>query len=143
MTMDAWVDMSVPVTDCDLLLQIDTEGAEYETFLSMSETLINRFRIVVAEFHNLHWLWSEPFFSVASKAFEKILQSHACVHLHPNNCCGLLEYQGIEIPRIMEFTFLRKDRLGLGHHESSFPHALDCNNTNNPSLRLPDCWYKD
>ena len=110
MTMADWVRQSGVDPAADLLLQIDIEGYEYETFLSMPDELLRRFRIIVVEFHRLHHLWSQPFYRLASSAFRKILQSHSCVHLHPNNCRGGLAMQGLEIPRVMEFTFLRNDR---------------------------------
>ncbi len=62
----------------ELLLQIDTEGYEYETFLGMSDELARRFRIIAAEFHDLDQLWNRPFFRLASRAFDKILQTHSC-----------------------------------------------------------------
>lgn len=141
MTMDDWVGDSVPSSSFDLLLQIDTEGAEYETFLSMSDSLLRRFRIIVAEFHQLDQLWNRPFFGLASRALARILQSHTCVHIHPNNCTMPLRKGGLTIPPIMEFTFLRNDRLGATSFSKRFPHALDADNTTGPHIALPDCWF--
>ncbi|NWG76078.1 MAG: FkbM family methyltransferase [Rubrivivax sp.] len=143
MTMDNWVTSSLPEKNSDLLLQIDIEGYEYEVFLSTSEALMQRFRIIVAEFHHLDQLWSRPFFNLASRAFDKILQTHACVHIHPNNCCGSLQKDGLNIPRIMEFTFLRSDRIEHPSYQKYFPNLLDYDNTANPSLALPKCWYSE
>lgn len=141
MTLENWVDSSMPDTKSDLLLQIDIEGFEYEVFLSTSEDILQRFRIIVAEFHQLDQLWSRPFFNFASRAFDKVLQAHTCVHIHPNNCCGHLKINGIDIPRVMEFTFLRKDRIENTSYQRNFPSSLDYDNTPNPSLTLPKCWY--
>jgi hypothetical protein len=142
MTLDNWVASSLPETNSDLLLQIDIEGYEYEVFLSVSESLMRRFRIIVAEFHQLDQLWSRPFFNLAGRAFDKILQTHACVHIHPNNCCGSLQKDGLSIPRVMEFTFLRNDRIKNSSYQKNFPSPLDYDNTANPSLVLPRCWYR-
>jgi hypothetical protein len=141
MTMDDWVGSSLPDDDSDLLLQMDIEGAEYETILRMSDALVQRCRIIVAEFHDLDQLWSSPFFRLAASVFDKILQTHSCVHIHPNNCCGSLQNDGLDIPRVMEFTFLRCDRLQSAVPAKTFPHPLDCDNTDNPPLTLPKCWY--
>ena len=141
MTLDHWVTSSLDECSSDLMLQIDVEGAEYETFLSTSDQLMSRWRIIVAEFHFLHHLWSEPFFRVGSRVFDKILQTHRCVHIHPNNCCGSVSKGAIEIPRVMEFTFQRRDRLHNAKPVRAFPHPLDGDNTSNPSLPLPACWY--
>ena len=140
MTMDDWVLQALPESTSDLLLQIDIEGFEYEVFLSMSDSLLRRFRVIVAEFHELEQLWNRPWFSIGSRAFEKILQTHACVHIHPNNCCGSFTMGGIDIPRVMEFTFLRRDRILSSTPAMDFPHPLDRDNTGNPPLPLPPCW---
>lgn len=141
MTIDNWVNNSPLNQDSDLLLQIDIEGSEYEVFLSVSDNLMQRFRVIVAEFHTLDQLWSRPFYTLASRAFEKILQTHACVHIHPNNFCRSLRKGGVEIPGIMEFTFLRRDRISHLSYQRVFPNALDVDNTSQPTLTLPPCWY--
>ncbi|MCX5850095.1 MAG: FkbM family methyltransferase [Deltaproteobacteria bacterium] len=142
-TLDNWVASSIHETNSDLLLQIDIEGSEYEVFLSASESLMQRFRIIVAEFHELHQLWHRPFFKLAEQVFDKILRTHYCVHIHPNNCSGSLQKGGLDIPQVMEFTFFRKDRLDNYSYQKAFPNQFDYDNTtNNPTLPLPKCWYR-
>lgn len=141
-TMDDWVAASLPQDQSDLLLQMDIEGFEYQTLLGMPINLLNRFRILVIEFHDLPRLWSLPYFSLASVAFAKILKNHACVHIHPNDCCGSITKNGIEVPRIMELTFLRRDRVKATSFATVFPHPLDHKNgAETPDLPLPRCWY--
>lgn len=142
MTIDDWVDSSLPGSKSDLLLQIDIEGYEYETFLSTSSNMMKRFRIITGEFHQIDVLWSRPFFELASSAFKKILQTHTCVHIHPNNYCGSLKKSDLDIPRVLEITFLRDDRVRDRSSATDFPHSLDIDNTSEiPSLPLPACWY--
>ena len=142
MTVDDWVAASLPQSRSDLLLQIDIEGYEYETFLGMSDSLLRRFRIIVMEVHGLGQLWNLPFFRLASRAFDKILQNHTCVHIHPNNCCAPLNIGGLSIPSLAEFTFLRNDRISNPSPASVFPHPLDCDNTSAPHFPLPKCWHR-
>lgn len=142
MTLDNWVATSLPESHSDLLLQMDIEGYEYEVILSMSDNLMNRIRIFVVEFHHLEQLWNKPFFSLAARAFEKILQTHTCVHIHPNNHSNSLQIGAIEIPRIMEFTFFRNDRIATTSYQHIFPHSLDYDNSDAPTLTLPTCWYR-
>jgi hypothetical protein len=141
MTLDEWVNASLPERDSDLLLQMDIEGHEYEVLLSASDALMKRFRIIVVEFHSLDQLWSKPFFRLVSPVFEKILQTHACVHIHPNNCRSSSVVAGIEIPPVMEFTFLRTDCMSNSIYRSDFPHPLDFDNTGKAAIPLPQCWY--
>ncbi len=141
-TLDHWVSGSLSSGEDDLLLQMDIEGYEYEALLAASDELLRRFRILVIEFHHLHQLYNKFFFGLASRAFFKILQTHTCVHIHPNNCSHPVRVGEFEFPRAMEFTFLRTDRVKEMRPATSFPHPLDCDNTHNPSLVLPDCWYR-
>jgi hypothetical protein len=142
-TMDQWVSSSGVSEASDLLLQMDIEGAEYYAFLNMSDSLMNRFRIMVVEFHSLHDLWNPHYFNLAQTAFEKILQTHICVHIHPNNCCGVHSIFDIDIPRGAEFTFLRKDCVRSMSFVKQFPHPLDSDNTTNAHIPLPKSWYNN
>jgi hypothetical protein len=141
LTLDGWVADSIPSVDTELMLQIDIEGFEYEVFLSASEALMKRFRIIVVEFHELDKLYRSSFFRFAGRAFEKILSTHTCVHIHPNNVFPPVEHHGLVIPPIMEMTFIRNDRLvQKTKYASDFPHPLDADCTDNPELILPECW---
>lgn len=141
MTLDHWVIKHIPCEDEELLLQMDIEGAEYEVILNATENLLKRFRIIVIEFHDLDKLWNQSYFNIANKVFEKLLQTHAVVHNHPNNCASAIKMKGLEIPRLSELTFLRKDRVHHPEFVKNFPHPLDRDNTTNHPLPLPECWY--
>jgi hypothetical protein len=141
-TLDDWVTPSLPEKNADLLLQIDIEGGEYEVFLSTSGALMQRFRIIVAEFHFLDKLWNKAFFERVKQVFDKIRQTHACMHIHPNNYCYSKQKVGLNNPPVMEFTFLRNDRINKSSYQRAFPNPLDYDNFNtNPPLVLPKCWY--
>lgn len=142
MTIDDWVSSSDVSPSSDLILQMDIEGYEYETLLSISDSLMERFRVIIIEFHSLDQFWNKPFFDLASHAFNKILKTHSCVHNHPNNCCGSVHKKGIQIPRVSEFTFLRNDRIENSCFAKEYPHPLDYDNTVKKTIVLPECWYK-
>jgi hypothetical protein len=135
MTIDRWVAESMPGSTGDLILQIDIEGCEYEVFLNISEALMRRFRYIVAEFHGLERLFSSPSFLLMSAAFHRLLQTHACVHIHPNNCGGSVTVGGIELPQFAEFTLARRDRVVAGRFATVFPHPLDADCT--PEAHVP------
>jgi hypothetical protein len=143
MTLDDWVASSMPEPQDELLLQMDIEGSEYEVFLGASDRLLKRFRIIVVEFHLLDELWNYPFFQLLSRVFDKLLQTHSCVHNHPNNHAGFIKRGNMKIPLVTELTFLRNDRISNPSFIKTFPHPLDCDNyTTLPTLSLPECWYK-
>jgi len=141
MTINDWIKSSDLRADSDLILQMDIEGFEYETFLSMTDEVIKRFRIMVVEFHLLNHIWNKPFYNLVNSTLEKIKQTHTCVHIHPNNANPSLKYNGIGIPSLLEFSFLRNDRIIHANYSSTFPHALDTKNVENkPDIILPGNW---
>lgn len=142
MTLDEWVAGSLPIRDSELLLQMDVEGSEYEVLLSSSAGLMRRFRVIVIEFHDLDQLWSRPFFSVASRAIERLLQTHTCVHIHPNNWRTPVVRDGITILPAMEFTFLRTADVTDRTYRTQFPHPLDRHNGAPREYDLPRSWYR-
>lgn len=141
MTLDDWVAGSLPSSDSELLLQMDIEGFEYEVLLSATPALMRRFRVIVIEFHDLDQLWSRPFFAVASRAIERLLQTHTCVHIHPNNWRTPVVRDGITILPAMEFTFLRTTDVTDRTHRTDFPHPLDRHNGAPREYVLPESWY--
>lgn len=141
-TLDDWVNSSIDNQEEDLMLQMDIEGFEYVTILNTSEHLLKRFRVIIIEFHNLHKLWNREFFLTTNLAFQKLLQNHYCVHIHPNNISAPYIQDGIEIPSVAEFTFIRKDRGDVLAYRKDFPHKLDKDNTPNTPVVLPKIWYK-
>lgn len=140
-TLDGWVASALPGCTGDLLLQIDIEGYEYEAFLNASDALMKRFRVMVVEFHYLDQLWSKHYFRMVSRVFDKLLQTHRCVHNHPNNQGGYVKRRGIALPRLSELTFLRHDRVENPVAVTAFPHPLDRDNTDRPPVVLPSSWH--
>ena len=126
----------------DLIMQMDIEGAEYPVLQGMSAELIARFRIIVLELHALDNLFHGFSFDLITAMLDKLLESHAVVHLHPNNCTALAVAQGIAIPPVMEMTLYRRDRTTFTHDPGRpAPHPLDADNVaGNPSIVLPACW---
>ncbi len=123
--LEEWVNQSVGTSSGDLLLQMDIEGCEYESLLGVSPSLLPRFRGIVLEFHALDRLFCEPIFRIYKSVFERILKSHTCVHIHPNNWCRNITIRGVELLQMAEVTFWRRDRIKSTEFANTFPHQLD------------------
>jgi len=141
MTLEDWVSRKEP-NRSDFILQMDIEGSEYATLYEASPDLLRKFRILLIEFHDLDCLFDKVGFELISLTFEKLLKDFEIVHIHPNNCNKPIVFEGIAIPPVMEFTFLRKDRIFSKVFTSSFPHELDRKNVpDNEDVLLPQCWF--
>jgi hypothetical protein len=141
-TLDNWVNKNGRNGE-NFILQMDIEGAEYEVILSASSELLRKFRIIVIEFHELDALSNVDRFNRIRSTFAKLLSDFEVVHIHPNNCLEPVNYRGIDIPPVMEFTFYRRDCIKTRTPAKSFPHRLDRKNVRgNKDFPLPKCWYE-
>lgn len=126
----------------EMILQMDIEGAEYQTILDTPDDILSRFRILVLEFHYLESLFDRVGFDLINSAFLKVLRAFEIVHIHPNNDTQPMAYGGYEVPPMMEITFLRKDRISKRVPATKFPHPLDfANDHNREDYPLPQSWY--
>ena len=127
----------------DLILQIDIEGDEYDVLSSIDPNTLKKFRIILIEFHNLHYIFDEFFFQKIFKVFKLLSKNYYCSHIHPNNNVNFIsKCNELIIPPVLEFSFLRKDRAKIVGNKLEFPNKLD--KPNNPSRKeidLPKCWY--
>lgn len=143
-----WVSQHAPDPKDDLMLQMDIEGAEYRNLLTSSDELLARFRIIVIELHDLEAFRSEDLLTKeVAPLLEKLNRNHSCVHAHPNNCRGdfLDQETGLNIPFVIELTYLRRDRFqghAAEHIPPQLPHPLDLdrNASKKPPLYLNEQW---
>jgi len=144
MTLEAWKDKYLSGYRGDLLLQMDIEGAEYEVILSTPLSLLMSFRILIVELHWLERLFDPFAFGIVKACCEKLLSRFYVVHAHPNNCSGLVQHNGIEIPDVMEVTFYSRARGAPGDYCTTYPHPLDVDNCRERApMTLPDCWWSE
>ena len=147
-SLPEWVQQRAPEPDSDLIMQMDIEGAEYPNLLAADRKLLQRFRVIVVELHGLQALTEGGDLKQHIESLLlKLDDTHVCVHAHPNNCCGqVIDLEtGLNLPRVIELTLLRKDRF-QGDSSSWFqpqlPHPLDVdfNVPHNPPLHLNLEW---
>ena len=125
-------------SDNEMVLQMDIEGAEYQVILDNPSEILHKFRILVIEFHGFNKLSQPHSFDLISTTFYKILRDFKIIHVHANNCCKAVKIIGVEIPPVVEFTFVRKDRFIKSDNEIKLPHRLDQKNlSQNKEVNLP------
>ena len=137
-----WVAAERADSDGDLLLQMDIEGSEYQVLAKTPLETLKRFRIVVVEFHGLDWMNISPLLKYRiMPALRKMAVDFEVVHVHPNNCCGVTMAHGIPVPKVLEVTYLRRDRVQLNNVRAHLPHELDRDCVPGlPPVKLPSMW---
>ncbi len=144
-TLSDWVEQSLGQEGSECILQMDIEGAEYEVLTYESAEFLSKFAVMVIEFHYLQNIFEDNFSKMISAIFEKLYKKFSICHVHPNNCCGIAVLEGIEVPRVIEVTLIRKDlisRFSSGH-AISLPHSLDKKNLEGvDDIAMPEIWWR-
>ncbi|XDZ66909.1 FkbM family methyltransferase [Alphaproteobacteria bacterium LSUCC0684] len=144
-TLKDWMNDSLNGDENGLLLQMDIEGGEYDVLIYESAETLSRFSVMVIEFHSWQLIFQHHFLKMISSIFEKIFENFVICHVHPNNCCGIAEYEKIEVPRVLEITFIRKDLIDkfISSKKINLPHTLDQKNVKqNADIFMPVIWWK-
>lgn len=123
--MEDWILMSSPGSG-DWILQMDIEGAEYSALLSCPDRLLDRFSILVVEFHAFDSIRSTEYFPLISMAISKLLRYFIPVHAHWNNAAPSFNIGSRSFPACFEMTLCRIGCISpLDGIRATLPHPLD------------------
>lgn len=120
----------VNANEC-IFVKMDIEGGEIPWIESLSNEQMNKFEQIVMEFH-----W--PFSPREIDAFDKINKNHYLIHFHGNNCCGIINHCGVNIPNVFECTYLHKKYFTTIPELNTdlIPGILDMKNTNKDEIYI-------
>ncbi len=145
-TLSDWIYETTGFNESGKILQMDIEGGEYDVLIYEDSKTLASFSTIVIEFHFLHHLFKKGFLKMFSSIFEKLYKYFSICHVHPNNCCGIVELDGISIPRVMEITFIRNDyiqKLKKKDTNIILPHILDRKNVEDKEdIIMPSIWWE-
>ena len=144
-TLSDWLNQSEMSLNKNMILQMDIEGGEYDVLVHEDSEVLKSFSIMVIEFHNLHKLFDENFLRMVSAIFEKIYKNFSICHVHINNFCYIETSGGIEVPPVIEVSFIRNDLIDkvLSEKPISLPHNLDSRNSlYEGDTVMPEIWWK-
>ena len=127
-TLEQWIVDEGLTQSSELLLQMDIEGAEYEVLTATSIETLRQFRIIVLEMHYLERVANRVFLGVLRALLQKLRSEFTVAHIHPNNCTTLKKVGGVNVPPLLEVTFLRNDRVRTSKGVCVLPHPLDRTN---------------
>lgn len=122
----------------NLLLQMDIEGSEYEVLMRTNRKTLMAFSLIVIELHDLNlWIRNELFLRFFLPAIENLLLDFVPVHFHPNDAGGVTQVYGIDIPKTVEITLVRREEVELVGGFATIPHDLDRKNSSGPGIHMP------
>jgi len=103
-----WIEAGVPKDQKKMILQIDVEGSEYEIIHAITENNLEKFDIIVVEFHNLFLVNNQIFYKYFLECIQKLKKNFEIFYLQPNNCCGVSDFDTVIFPNVLKITFLNK-----------------------------------
>lgn len=114
-----------------IFVKMDIEGGEIPWIKSLSDTQMNKFEQIVMEFHY-------PFSDKEIDVFNKINKNHYLIHFHGNNCCGVRNHNGVNIPNVFECTYLHKKYFTTIPELNTdlIPSILDMKNTAKDEINI-------
>ncbi len=124
----------------DLILKIDIDGHEWEVFDEMPDEILARFRQICIEIHNPLGRPSQPERRVRNLGvLRKINAKFAPVHLHANNAGPVRTLCGLEVPKLLEITYVRRNGQQFTDSTEPFPGELDIPNVPaDPEIMIGD-----
>ena len=127
----------------NLLGQIDIEGDEYNLILNTPNKIFKDFKLLVIEFHNVQLIRNSFIYDFYFNALSKILEDFNICHIHINNAEKPTKVRGINVPHVLEVTFLRKDFYEEKRQKVTIPHQLDEKNVpEKDNVFFDDNWLK-
>lgn len=131
LSLGDWLDSQQVPEAGDLVMQMDIEGWEYQALLACPESLLERCRVLVIEFHDFHrCLDLYRFRDVLAPLLSKLSRIFDPVHLHANNASFVFKYAGLACPSAFELTLHRRDRRLCAESSvvADLPNPLDSPN---------------
>jgi hypothetical protein len=111
-TLEEFTNANTVLGEVDLLLQMDIENAEYLTLLVSDPKILEKFRIMIIEFHSIPNIFEEKYFmEVIKPLFNKINSIFYVAHIHANNVAKPVKILNFEIPHAIEVTFHNRNRI--------------------------------
>ncbi|MEC3860965.1 FkbM family methyltransferase [Mesobacterium sp. TK19101] len=139
-TLDDWVAGKAPAQG-DLLLQIDIEGAEWDVLDTVSDAVLNRFRIIALEVHDFHEVFRDGAAAQKLRVLKRLGRDFVVAHVHINNCDAPMSLGRLSVPPTFEITYLRRDRVTDLRPAAPLPHPLDTpNDRRNVDFVMPPVW---
>ena len=137
MSLPDWVDSKVGLETTNMLLQLDIEGAEWEVLNETNSDFLNRFDVVLIEFHDLDRLVSDKdFLSNAEMLFSKLKSNFLNVYCRANNCGGTFTFLGRKLPKVVEITLINRFYSYKFKRQEQALNIVDEDYLNNPDLPI-------
>ncbi len=127
--------------ETDIIMKMDVEGYEHESFDALPEESLRRFQQIVFEVHSLHELGNPDFRRRFVRVFSKLNKYFTLFHVHANNYDGQNSYgfiSGLPVSNLLELSYVRSDLVEKRLSRTLYPTRLDYPNVHPHDKKL---WF--
>ena len=124
----------------NVFLKMDIEGYEWGW---LQTTDLRKFRQIVIEYHGMGDNSWQAYAAVKEQVLKKIADTHYVTHVHGNNNCHMSMVDGVQMPYVLEVTYVRKndEQTPLSLNTKPFPQAgVDYPNLQSKADMVMDSW---
>jgi len=122
----------------DMILKVDVEHSEWESFVDFPEELLKNFRFLLFEFH-----FANKDLDIYAKVLAKLNKYHQAFYAHCVNCGGVVEIGDIRICSALEVSYIIKEGHEFEIDDSIYPiPELDTKCNKNKVLDFNDNIFK-
>ena len=121
------------------LLKLDIEGSEWALLAAADAGSLSRFPQILCELHGLANVHDDEHYAVMLRVLRRLREQFEVVHVHGNNCGGLLFVGDQAMPNVLELTLAHREAYDFDDDPETFPTDLDCpNDPGTPDYVLGD-----
>lgn len=125
------------------VLQMDIEGAEYQSILGLPNEILKKFKMIVMEVHYLNFLASQEGLALGTAFFNHLMKDFTVIHFHVNNYLRPIKFKGLKFPQDIEITLVRNDLIKSTTPVDMLPHPLDIKNNPKKNVHILHQYFKD
>ena len=100
----------------DMILKVDIEYSEWESFIDFPEELLKKFRFLLFEFH-----FANKDLDIYAKVLAKLSKYHQAFYVHCVNCGNVVQIGDIRICSALEVSYIIKEGHEFEIDDSIYP----------------------
>jgi hypothetical protein len=115
----------------NIFLKIDIEAGEYDYFKKTNISKMND--KVLGLLLEIHWIDNEQYRQSAIDLLHKLEDGFILSHIHGNNWGELWNYEGHEVPKVLELTFINRKLVNSFEETTEIYPIIGLDIPNNPN----------
>jgi len=115
-TLFEMIQENVHSNEKNMILKMDIEGGEWNILNEINSNILLKFKYIIVEFHI-----NNTYLPIYSNVFKKLNKTHQIFHLHRNNCCGIIKFDGVYICAALEISYVIRENNKFILSSDNFP----------------------